>query len=173
MATLSLLFIYLYIFILAAPGLHCCAGVGEGSTVVNDYSKASHYDGLSCCTTQTLKPDSGMQLVGSGTPGSITVALGLRCSAACRNLLRSGVKPISPGLADWTLNHWPPGKSCCLTRLKFCLPVLGARDGSGLRKAATSTPDIPSQLSTPITREVACPQPCTLTCLLAKAGGQY
>ena len=54
---------------------------------------------------------TGSKRAGSRRAGSVVVAHGLSCSAACRNLPGPGLKPVSPALTGRFLTTVPPGKS--------------------------------------------------------------
>ena len=54
---------------------------------------------------------SGLAGFSSCSTGSVVVAHGLRCSAACGILPRPSIEPMSPTLACKFLTTRPPGKS--------------------------------------------------------------
>ena len=88
------LFIYLFIYLFGCVGcsLRACV-VTRGLFVVAC--------GLSSCGARA--PES---------LGSVVVALGLSCPAACGILVsRSGIEPVSPALESRFLTTGPPGKS--------------------------------------------------------------
>ena len=74
-------FYFLFIYFVAALGLHCCA-------------RASHCDGFSCCGARAL-----------GAQASVVVARGLSCSAACGIFPDQGSTPC-PLFWQEDLNHW-------------------------------------------------------------------
>ena len=65
---------------------------------------SSQYAGLSLSWPLLL------QSTGSRRAGSVVVAHGLNCSAACGNLPRTGLEPVSPAFAGSLSTTAPPGK---------------------------------------------------------------
>ena len=80
-----LIFIYLFIYLLAALGLRCCAqafsSCGERG-LLHCGAQASHCGGPSCCRAWAL-----------GAQASVVVAHGLSCSTACGIVPDQGLNP--------------------------------------------------------------------------------
>ena len=123
----SLFFFFIIIIIylfLAALGLHCClrafSSCGERGLLfvavhgllIAVVSLVTEH-GLQARRLQQLW-HVGSVVVARGlqSAGSVVVTHGLSCSAACGNLPRPGIKPVSPALAGGFLTTAPPGKPC-------------------------------------------------------------
>ena len=64
------------------------------------------------CAGLSLSRPLLLRSAGSRRAGSVTVAHGPSCSAACGNLPRPGLNPVSPALAGRFSTTAPPGKPC-------------------------------------------------------------
>ena len=83
----------------------------------------------SLCAGLSLSRPLLLRSTGSKRAGSVVVAHGPSCSAACRDLPRPGLEPVSPALAGrlsttappgkplrrWILNHWTTREVPCWT----------------------------------------------------------
>ena len=81
---------------------------------------ASHCGNFYCCGAQALGPQASIVAAcGFWGAGSVVVAHGLSCSAACGIFLGQGSNPCSPALAGGFLSNVPPRKDshppCLLT----------------------------------------------------------
>ena len=95
--------IYLFIlFFLAASGLGCSVRA----------SLQLRYAGFSLVVVCRLLSSCGTWALQLRHTGSVVVARGLSCPAACKFLVPlPGIEPASPALEDGFLTTGPPGKS--------------------------------------------------------------
>ena len=77
------------------------------------------------CSGLSLSRPLLLRSTGSRRAGSVIVAHGPSCSAACRDLPRPGLEPVSPALAGRFSTTAPPGKPQTLVFLRLlCLGEL-------------------------------------------------
>ena len=93
-----ILFIYLFIlFFLTVLGLRFCARTfsrcGKRGPLFNRGARASHCRGLSCCAGLSLSRPLLLRSTGSRSAGSVVVAHGPSCSAACGIFPDQGSNP--------------------------------------------------------------------------------
>ena len=95
-------FLNLFIYFFGCVGSSfLCEGflqLWQAGATLHRGARASHCRGLSCCGAQA--PDAP----------ALIVAHGPSCSAACGNLPRPGLEPVSPALAGRFSTTAPPGK---------------------------------------------------------------